>query len=106
MPTVVVTQNVLPALVAMTALTGPGSGGIPDAQFGAGSVRFVWNDPPIEQGVTHILARVWLTSGTRPTAPTKDFGVGVSLPGGRSFGEVTGLPAGAYSWELKPGREA
>lgn len=99
MPTVVVTQTVLPALAAMTPLTGV------DAQFGAGSIRFVWNDPPAAEGVTHILARVWLTAGTKPTAPTKDFGLGSSLAAGRSYGEVTGLPGGAYSWELKPGRE-
>jgi hypothetical protein len=97
MPTVVVTQNVLPALDAMTALTGV------DVQAGAGVIRFVWDDPPAAQGVTHILARVWLT--TRPAEPTRDFGVGTPLPDARSYGEVTGLPGGAYSWELTPGRE-
>jgi hypothetical protein len=100
MPTVVVTQTVFPALAPMTALTGV------DVQPSAGAIRFAWDDPPAAQGVTHILARVWLTAGgTRPADPTKDFGVGTPLPGGRSFGEVTGLPGGAYSWELAPGRE-
>lgn len=106
MPTVIVTQIVLPALPAMTALTGPGPGGLPDVQPGVLMLRFVWNDPPADQQITSIRARVWPAGGTRPTDPTADFGVGTPLGAGVSYGDVTGLTAGqSYSWELRPARE-
>lgn len=105
MPTVVVTQNVLPALEPMTPLTGDGPGGIPEAQAVPGGIRFAWNDPPAAQSVTHISAWLWLEGGAEPTEPTRDFGLGTPLPDGRSYGEVTGLPGGAYLWDLTPGRE-
>jgi hypothetical protein len=106
MPDVTVTWTLTTALAPMEPLSGPGPGGLPDVQPGVLMLRFVWNDPPAAQGVTSIRARVWPVGGTRPTAPTVDFGLGTSLAGGLSYGDVTGLVAGqAYSWELRPARE-
>lgn len=100
MPDVTVTWTIGTALAPMTALDN-----VTAESPAPGTFRFVWDDPPAAEGITHVLGRVWLASGTKPVEPTADFGTGVPLPNGRSYGEVTGLAGGVYSWGLRPGRE-